>query len=115
MPNPFQPLIEAADIAGQGYTPENARRVQDWYRHLPDAVDAISRMLTAHGQKMTDEFYLDPAAGQYVAELGQQFSRFHEPVRHAADSFTRVHAEDLRRIDNPQPNQERWDIGRNRE
>ena len=115
MPNPFDGLIEAADTAGQGYTPENARRVQDFYRHLPEAVDAISRMLSAMGQKTTDDFYIDPSAGQYAQELGSQFARFHGPVEQASEAFQRAHRDDLRRIDEPQPHQDKWDITQNRE
>lgn len=110
----FGPLIEAMSAASNWH-PENAKSVLAWYEGLAALEQAHAAMLRAHGRAVTEEFYMDPAAGAYASELGDQFGRYGDSVGNAAAVFHRVHAEDIRRITEPAPNQAKWDIGANRD
>lgn len=113
--NPFAAVIEACGQATQGYSPDNALRVIDWYEGMPELIEAVAGMLRAQGAKTTEEFYLYPAAAEFAGRLGEQFLAYRDPCASARDAFEKAHAEDLERIRDPKQHQEKWDISANRE
>lgn len=113
--NPFAAVVEAAAQAAQSYTPENAGSVIDWYEGMPEMIDAISRMLQAQGAKNSEDFYLYPAAGEFAMALGGKFQAYKGPCEEARHAFEVAHAEDLERLRNPKPHQEKWDLSKNPE
>lgn len=115
VPNPFAGVIEACHTAAQGYSPDNALRVIEWYEAMPELIDAIAAMLKAQGGKTVEEFFLYPAAGEFAQSLGDQFNFYREPCEAARLAFERAHADDLKRIRDPQRNQEKWDISASRD
>lgn len=113
--NPFAAVIEACGTSAQGYSPDNALRVMEWYEAMPDLIDAIAGMLQRQGAQTVEEFYLYPAAGEFAHALGNQFLRYKDPCDAARHAFEVAHAEDIERVKNPQRHQEKWDITLNRE
>lgn len=107
-PNPFAAVIEACGTAAQGYSPDNAQRVVDWYEAMPELIGAIAGMLKAQGAKTTEEFYLHPAAGEFAAALGDQFLRYQDACDNARHAFERAHEADLARIRDPRPHEAKW-------
>lgn len=114
-PNPFAAVIDAMAACKSQFDPHNALAVERWFAGLTDFVDGVVDMMTGHGSKLTEDFYLDPAAGQYATGLSGVFARFQEPVAAAAATFARVHADDLEKIHNPKQHQHKWDISANRD
>lgn len=112
MPNPYRPAIDA--LSGQIST-ENARRVIDYVAGLPELIEAISARLTRDGHAYVDDFPSDPQAGEVAVALGVQMRRIGDLVAAFQEVFRRVHARDLRRIDEPRRFEERWDVMQNRE
>jgi len=106
--NPFDAVIDACGTATHSYSPDDALRVIDWYRGMPDLIEAVAQMLTAQGAKTTEEFYLHPAAGQFAMGLGDQLRLYSEACHAARAAFERAHAADLDRIRNPRPHEAKW-------
>ena len=115
MPNPFAAVIESCGQAASSYSPDNALRVIDLYRGMPELIDAISAMFKIQAEKTDAEFYLFPAAAEFLNALGAQFQAYKGPCDAARAAFERAHADDIERVLNPQRNQEKWDISRNRD
>lgn len=115
MANPFLPVVEAMNDTAARFVPANALRVLDWYDGMSDLVQGVSDMFRAHAAKLENEFHMDPAAAAYANGLAGVFDRFQGPVAAARDTFYRVHADDIERIRNPQPNQDKWDVSANRD
>jgi hypothetical protein len=111
--NPFAAVIEA--LSASQLDPHNARRVQEWYEGMPEFVSAVQAMFDRHSSALEEEFFMDPAPAQYAKGLGAVFGRFHEPVTNAGALFGSAHRDDLDKINNPQRNQEKWDISANQE
>lgn len=111
---PFTALIEAMSAAASWH-PTNAKSVIAWYQGLADLERTHAAMLTAHGRAVTEEFYMDPAAGEFARALGDVFARYGESVDVAAGVFHRVHKDDIDRITEPRPHAEAWDISANRD
>lgn len=113
--NPFQSVIEACHQSAAAFDPENALRTIEWYESLPQLVAALSEMLGAQGKKLVEHFYLYPTAGEFAEALGGKFLAYTGPCEDARAAFEAAHAEDLERIRNPKPNQQKWDILANQE
>lgn len=112
MPNPYQDAIEAL---GGTITTENARRVMDYVYGLPEFITAIAERLTRDGHAYTEDFPSEPQAGEVAISLGQQMQRMHGPVEEFGEVFSRVHDRDLKRLEEPRNQEEKWDVAANRE
>lgn len=113
-PSPFAPVIEACAVAAQSYTPENALRAIAWYEGMPELIEALAGMFAAHARKNQEDFYLYPAAAEIANALGMKFAAYKGPCEDARAAFESAHAEDLTKIRDPKPNQDKWDIVKNR-
>lgn len=109
------PLGDAAELLRslKAFHPENAVAVLAWYEDLPVFIEALAEMMKGHGNALTEEFYLDPSAGELARMLGAHFERLHGPANEAAAAFYRAHAEMIRRLREPQRNEAKWDISNN--
>jgi hypothetical protein len=109
-PSPFAPVIEACATAAQSYSPENALRAIAWYEGMPQLIEALAGMFAAHARKNQEDFYLYPAAAEIANALGVKFAAYKGPCEDARAAFEAAHAEDLTKIRDPKPNQDKWDI-----
>jgi hypothetical protein len=113
MPNPYEDAIEA--LTSGTLTPDNARRVLDYVHGLPALIEAAASRLSRDGRAYVEDFPSEPEAGEVAIMLGQQMARMHGPVDEFREVFNRVHDPDLKRLDEPRQQEEKWDFARNRE
>jgi len=112
MPNPYRNAIDG--LSGQIDT-TNARRVMDYVYGLPELIEAAAQRLTRDGRAYVEDFPSEPQAGEVAIMLGQQMLRMLGPVEEFREVFNRVHDPDLKRLEEPRQQEEKWDVASNRE
>lgn len=113
MPNPFAGHNEALATATTRLCIPDARTLIDWVDHAPGAAQTQASMWQAHAQAIEHQI---PLAAEFVAALrdfataqAQQAER----IREAGQIFRTAHAAQLRRITEPRPGEDKWDISNN--
>ena len=111
----FDGAIEAVDAAFSSFDPENARKVEGYYAGIAELVASVSRGLQVGGVRITEDFPIDPGAGEYVSGLSQHMAALQEHIEEAAAAFKNAHADQLERINSGDSRQVKWDYAANQE
>ena len=113
--HPFASALEAVDAAFNSFDPENARKVEGYYAGIAELTAAFSRGLQIGGMRITEDFPIDPNAGEYVSGLSQHMAALQEHIEEATASFKNHHADQLERINSGDSRQVKWDYAANQE
>jgi hypothetical protein len=111
MPNPYESAIRA--FADGRISTENALGVIAYINGLPPLVCALAERLVRDGRAFTEDFPSHPACGELAIQLGLDIARSMQGrIGDLQTTFRRVHAADLRRLENPRPQEWKWDVSR---
>lgn len=113
MSNPFEAAIEGFNQ--QHLDPENARRVLEWYQHLPGLIEAGADRLRRDAAALSDEFDTNPTAVEYANDVAATLGRVGQHAEEAMAVFMRIENERLRSALEPRPHEAKWDVAANRE
>lgn len=113
MPNPFDSHNEAVATAANSLEIENARALIDWVNNAPDAAAAQASMWSGHATKIAEQIKVAPVFADALSDFANAQTQMVERIREAGDVFTRAHTDDLRRINEPLPGEDKWDISKN--
>jgi hypothetical protein len=111
----FTGALEAIEAAFNSFDPENARSVENYYSGIAELSAALSRGLNTGGSRISEDFPIDPAAGEYVTGLGQHMSSLQEHIEEATAAFKNAHFEQLERINSGDSRQVKWDYATNQD
>lgn len=109
--SPWQPVVDAAYAVAQRFGDPVAMEGVNALDTAGDAIEHFGQALQAVGQTSADAVAYDPRVVPFFAELGQYVIAAAEPARLGAAAVRRAHAEQIRRIEENDRRQRRWDIG----
>lgn len=114
VPNPFDSHNEALAASTSNLDIENARGLIDWVDNAPGAAETQAAMWTGHAHKIQEQILIGAEFAEALHDFAATQARQAERIREVGATFRRVHAEELRRINEPKPGEDKWDIGKNR-
>lgn len=92
----------------------NAADIRDAFSQLPDIFRAVQAGLGHVADKMEAETPIHPDVIEHWREMLTALSGLADHADGLAPLFEQKHEEDLKRIDNPRPNEEILDVQSNR-
>jgi hypothetical protein len=107
MPDPFQSHNDALAQVASNLDIHNARALIDWVDGAPGAAEQQASVWRQHAGTIQESI---PVSGEFAATQARQAER----IREAGTVFRRTHQDELRRIDEPRPGEQKWDISANR-
>jgi hypothetical protein len=113
MPNPFENITTAIESHGK-LDVDNARAVMDWVQHAPQYAETQALLWQKHGNAIVEGLPVTPEFGEALSKLSAAQRRLVSEVAETGATFRRTHAEQLRKIEDPKPNEDKWDISKNR-
>jgi hypothetical protein len=111
MPNPFENLNEA--VGNSRLDVENARSVMDWVQNAPDHAEQHARMWAKHGSAIQEGLPISNEFGEALSQVSMTQRKVVEHLQETSGVFRRTHEEQLRKIESPVPNEDKWDISKN--
>ena len=114
MPNPFDSHNEALATATSNLDIENARALIDWVDNAPGAAETQAAMWNGHAHKIQEQILVAGEFAEALHDFAATQARQAERIREVGTTFRRAHAEELRRINEPKPGEDKWDISKNR-
>lgn len=113
MPNPFAGRQEA--ISGSAPLEiERANDLIDYVQHAPDYYEAIANRARIEADAIAEGITIAPEFGESLKGFAESQSRQVEKVREYGEVFRRAHSERLRKLEEKDPREEKWDISKNR-
>ncbi|MEU4807436.1 hypothetical protein [Actinosynnema sp. NPDC023587] len=114
MPNPFDNHNEALATATSNLDIENARALIDWVDNAPGAAETQAAMWNGHAHKIQEQILVAGEFAEALHDFAATQARQAERIREVGVTFRRAHSEELRRINEPKPGEDKWDISKNR-
>ena len=114
MPNPFAAHDDAIHTAAHSLNIDSARDLIDWVDGAPQAAASQAAMWRAHSDAIREQIPVSTDFAEALGDFAAYQARLAYRVREAGEVFRRTHARQLRRINDPLPNEHKWDIGANR-
>ncbi len=110
----WAPVEEAAGEVAARYSPEAALDAVRMLDGMPGAVAALGQAFTPVGQTSADEVAFDPRAAQVYQTLGEVLTRAAPAIADAAAAVRRIEDERIRRAEEGDDREAKWDVDRNR-
>lgn len=114
MANPYQAQIEALQ-AGGSQEIENARKLLDMTKHMPDTGLALADMLKRNAESMAEQIPVDDSVIQMIDQFARHQQTFAQDMDEIDAQVRKAHEVQIRNIEEPRPNAEKWDVAANRD
>ena len=113
MPNPFVGYTEALATATSDLDVHNARALIDWVDNAPGAAEQQAAMWTTSARRINEKILIAGEFAEALHDFAATQARQAERIREVGTIFRRAHAAELRRINEPKPGEDKWDISKN--
>ncbi|MBW4722441.1 hypothetical protein [Saccharothrix obliqua] len=113
MPNPFVDYTEALATATSNLDVHNARALIDWVDNAPGAAEQQAAMWITSARRINEKILVAGEFADALHDFAATQARQAERIREVGTIFRRAHAEELRRINEPKPGEDKWDISKN--
>ncbi|GAA2822592.1 hypothetical protein [Saccharopolyspora taberi] len=115
MPNPFESHIEQVQATATNFQVNRANDVIDWVKNAPGAAAAEAQSWQSQAQKIQQELPINPAFAEALNSYANASRGLAGQMAEHAAAFEVHHAEELNKLRNPRPGQDKWDISNNRD
>ncbi|MEU4807434.1 hypothetical protein [Actinosynnema sp. NPDC023587] len=113
MSNPFVGYNEALATATSNLDIHNARALIDWVDNAPGAAELQAAMWTTSARRISEKILIAGEFAEALHDFAATQARQAERIREVGTTFRRAHSAELRRINEPKPGEDKWDISRN--
>ncbi|MEO7193729.1 MAG: hypothetical protein ABIZ05_02745 [Pseudonocardiaceae bacterium] len=114
MPNPFHNHNEALAQVANNLDIHNARALIDWVDGAPGAAEQQAGVWRQHAGTIQESIPVSGEFAEAITDFAATQARQAERIREAGTVFRRTHQEELRRIEEPRPGEDKWDVSANR-
>ncbi|MBW0011312.1 MAG: hypothetical protein JO063_14585 [Pseudonocardiales bacterium] len=114
MPNPFHNHNEALAQVANNLDIHNARALIDWVDGAPGAAERQAGVWRQHAGTIQESIPVSGEFAEAINDFAATQARQAERIREAGTVFRRTHQEELRRIEEPRPGEDKWDVSANR-
>ncbi|HWR47581.1 MAG TPA: hypothetical protein VN327_08235 [Pseudonocardiaceae bacterium] len=114
MPNPFHNHNEALAQVANNLDIHNARALIDWVDGAPGAAEQQAGVWRQHAGTIQESIPVSGEFAEAINDFAATQARQAERIREAGAVFRRTHQEELRRIEEPRPGEDKWDVSKNR-
>jgi hypothetical protein len=104
---------EAIDTNIGGWQPENAIDLDHFLQDLPQLFDSMSTAFNTVADTLGDQFPVDPSVPEKLREIGAAIGSLDDTASEAHSVHRSAHEAELRRIEEPRPNEQMWDTTEN--
>ena len=108
--SPWQPVVDAAQAVAARFSDPVAMEGINALDSAGDAVEEFGRALASVGRTSTETIAFDPRVVPFFEEAGAYVVRVAKPIRDGAAAVRRAHADQIRRIEENDRRERRWDI-----
>lgn len=112
MSSPLE-MIEEAFAQLTNFDPENGRAIEEFMNQLPQVLAAAGSSLSNFGQSLNSENPIHSSVGDTVTQSAGLLTGASEIASEANSTFLAVHADDLRRLNEPRAREDKWDVTQN--
>ena len=112
MSSSFPLAVAAAEVnvAAASYAPADMWAVAADMRQLPDMFASVALALRTYTQRLEGAYAIDQTVVQQIGQLYQALTQVTRAAEEIEPLFRRVHAEDLKRGENPRVGEEGWNV-----
>ena len=104
---------EALATATSDLDVHNARALIDWVDNAPGAAEQQAAMWTTSARRINEKILIAGEFAEALHDFAATQARQAERIREVGTIFRRAHAAELRRINEPKPGEDKWDISKN--
>jgi hypothetical protein len=110
MASPLANATEATEKDFAGFQPESAADMIDFFADMPKFWEALAGSLGTLGSRMADEMPLHPGLAEQVNEMAGAAAGLRDQAEEMHKQFRAVHEKEIRRIEQPRPGEQAWDV-----
>ena len=107
---PIQSAAEAVEQVIGGYDPENLMSAGQVFPDLGEFWEAMARSLDALKDRLADGSPLNNSLIESLGEMSAVVGGLADTAREGYADFQRIHEDDINRIENPRPGEEKADF-----
>jgi hypothetical protein len=108
--SPITTATEEVTNGFNGFKPESAGDMIDFFKELPDFWEALAGSLGNLAGRMADEMPLHPALSESVREMAGIAAGLRDAAAEMNGQFRTAHEAEIKRIEAPRPGEEAWDV-----
>jgi hypothetical protein len=110
MTSPLTNATEEVRNGFSGFKPESAADMIDFFKEFPDFWEALADSLSGLAGRMQDEMPLHPGLAEQIREMTGAVAGLRDTAAELNGQFRNVHEKEIRRIEEPRPGEEAWDV-----
>jgi hypothetical protein len=105
-------ISEATDVLSQigNWEPESATDMESVLSQLPELPEALGQALNSIAEKLSSDYPVDEAVPEILRDAASHISGTSDQLAEVHSAFRSRHEDDLRRIEEPRPNEKIWDV-----
>ena len=111
------PIHDAAEAIAEGFAnfkPSNIEDLRGMFDDLPQLFENFVEGVNALANRFDDELPVKPVVGEGIREMVAGLAGLRDHSDALRTTFEQAHESELKRIDEPRPGEELWDVQNNR-
>jgi hypothetical protein len=113
MASPIQDAAEAVTAGFAGFHPENAAQLRGMFDDMPGFYEELASGVARLAEKFDSELPVDRRVAEGVREMVSALAGLADQAHELNGLFKQAHEPELRRLDEPRPQEELWDVRNN--